>query len=66
MYGAVTVILAGAFLALYFRPRGDATGLRPALDLIAAALGAGAALAFGPMRRALQPAVDRLLPARSR
>ena len=35
-------------------------------DLIAAALGAGAALAFGPMRRGLQPTVDRLLPARSR
>jgi class 3 adenylate cyclase len=67
VYGAVTVILAGVFLALYFAAQSVMqTVFNQRSDLIAAALGAGAALAFGPMRRALQPAVDRLLPARSR
>ena len=67
VYGAVTVILAGAFLALYFAAQSVMqTVFDQRSDLIAAALGAGAALAFGPMRRVLQPVVDRLLPARSR
>ena len=35
-------------------------------DLVAAALGVTAGLAFGPMRRAIRPVVDRALPARSR
>jgi class 3 adenylate cyclase len=67
VYGTATVILAGVFLALYFAAQSVMqTVFNQRSDLIAAALGAGAALAFGPMRRALQPAVDRLLPARSR
>lgn len=67
VYGAVTVILACAFLTLYFGAQSVMqTVFNQRSDLIAAALGAGAALAFGPMRRALQPVVDRLLPARSR
>jgi class 3 adenylate cyclase len=61
------VILACAFLTLYFGAQSVMqTVFNQRSDLIAAALGAGAALAFGPMRRALQPVVDRLLPARSR
>jgi class 3 adenylate cyclase len=35
-------------------------------DLVAAALGVTAGLAFGPIRRAIRPVVDRALPARSR
>ena len=67
VYGAVTVILVGVFLALYFAAQTlMQTVFNQRSDLIAAALGAGAALAFGPMRRGLQPTVDRLLPARSR
>ena len=67
VYGAVTVILVGLFLALYLAAQSVMqTVFDQRSDLIAAALGAGAALAFGPMRRVLQPVVDRLLPARSR
>jgi hypothetical protein len=67
VYGAVTVILVALFGLLYFGAQGVmASVFNQRSDLIAAALGAGAALAFGPMRRALQPVVDRLLPARSR
>lgn len=67
VYGAATVILVGLSLALYFGAQSVMQSVfNQRSELIAAALGAGAALAFGPMRRALQPAVDRLLPARSR
>jgi class 3 adenylate cyclase len=67
LYGAVTVVLAAAFFAAnVVAQRSVASVFHRSSDLVAAALGVGAGIAFGPMRRAARPVVDRLLPARSR
>ena len=67
LYGAVTVVLVGAFfMANVLAQRAAESVFHQTSDLVAAALGVTAGLAFGPMRRAIRPLVDRALPARSR
>ena len=67
LYGGVTVLLAGAFFVANVLAQRAAEGvIHERSDLVAAALGVTAGLAFGPMRRAIRPVVDRALPARSR
>jgi class 3 adenylate cyclase len=67
LYGAVTVVLAVAFgVANILAQRAVEAIFQQRSDLVAAALGFGVAVAFGPMRRAIRPLVDRALPARSR
>jgi class 3 adenylate cyclase len=67
LYGAVTVVLAVAFgVANILAQRLMESIFQERSDLVAAGLGVGAAVAFGPMRRAIRPVVDRALPARGR
>jgi len=67
LYGGVTVLLVGAFfLANVLAQRAAEAVIHERSDLVAAALGVTAGLAFGPMRHAIRPLVDRALPARSR
>ncbi len=67
LYGAVTVVLVGAFFGANVLAQRAAVGLfQGRSDLLAAGLGVAAGLAFGPMRHAIRPLVDRALPARSR
>lgn len=67
LYGGVTVVLVGAFFGANVLAQRAAEGLfQGRSDLVAAGLGVAAGLAFGPMRHAIQPLVDRALPARSR
>jgi class 3 adenylate cyclase len=65
VYGSVTVLLAALFavanIALQ-RMAESVTGQHS--DLVTAGLVVGAALSFGPMRRAVRPVVDRVLPGR--
>jgi class 3 adenylate cyclase len=66
-YGAVTAVLAVAFgIADVLAQRAVESVFDQRSDLVAAGLGVGAALAFGPMRRWIRPIVDRFLPARAR
>ena len=66
-YGAVTLVLAGAFgAANVLAQRAVEVIFDQRSDFVAGALGVGAALAFGPVRRATRPLVDRVLPARGR
>jgi class 3 adenylate cyclase len=67
LYGAVTVVLLAALgVANVVAQRAVEPLFRQESDLVAAALGLGAGLAFAPVRRWLRPIVDRALPARSR
>ena len=67
LYGAVTVMLAAAFFgANLLAQRVVESWFGQRSDLVAAALGVAAGVAFGPMRRAIRPLIDRALPARSR
>ncbi|HEX2213917.1 MAG TPA: adenylate/guanylate cyclase domain-containing protein, partial [Mycobacterium sp.] len=67
LYGAVTVLLAIAFGAANVLAQNAVESIfDQRSDLVAGALGVAAAVAFGPMRRALRPLVNRVLPARSR
>lgn len=67
LYGAVTVVLAAAVgVADVLAQRLVESTFHQRSDLVSAALGVGAAVAFGPMRRAVRPIIDRALPARSR
>lgn len=67
LYGAVTVLLLAAFgVANFLAQRALLSLFAQGSDLVTAALGLGAGLAFGPVRRRLRPIVDRALPARSR
>lgn len=67
LYGAVSAVLLVAFgLANIVVQRAAESWFDQSSDLVAAALGLGAGLAFGPVRRWLRPLVDRALPARSR
>lgn len=67
LYGAVTVVLVGAlFAANLVAQRVLESVFQQRSDLVAAGLGVTAGLAFGPMRRAIRPIVDRALPARAR
>ena len=66
LYGGVTVILIAAFAVANItaqRVVSALTGERS--ELVAAALGMGATLAYGPLSRRLRPMVDRILPARA-
>jgi class 3 adenylate cyclase len=64
VYGLVTVILVALFgVAEGLAQRVLETSQR--IDLVSAALGFFAALAFGPIRRGVRPVIDRLLPSRS-
>jgi class 3 adenylate cyclase len=67
VYGAVTLVLAAGFgVANVLAQRGVEALFNQESDFVAGALGVGAALAFGPMRRAVRPLVDRVLPPRAR
>ncbi len=67
LYGGVTVLLVAAFFGANVLAQRLVEGLFQARsDLVAAALGVTAGLAFGPMRRAIRPLIDRALPARAR
>jgi class 3 adenylate cyclase len=67
LYGAVTVVLVVVlFVANLVAQRAVESVFHQRSDLVAAALGVAAGLAFGPIRRAIRPVVDRALPARSR
>ena len=67
LYGAVTVMLAGALLAANVVAQGMVeSAVGETSELVTAALGVAAGMAFGPMRRAAAPVVDRALPPRSR
>ena len=67
LYGAVTVLLVGAlFVANVAAQRALESLFSRGSDLVTAGLGVAAGLAFGPMRRAIRPLVDRALPARAR
>lgn len=67
LYGAVTVVLLLIFgLADVLAQLAILSLFNQRSELLAAALGLAAGLAFGPVRRWLRPIVDRVLPARSR
>jgi class 3 adenylate cyclase len=67
LYGTVTAVLLLAFgVANVMAQQALAPVVDEGSDLVAAALGLGAGLAFGPVRRWLRPLVDRALPARAR
>lgn len=67
VYGAVTLLLAAAFgVANVLAQRASEALFDQRSDLVAGALGVGAAMAFGPVRRAVRPLVDRVLPPRGR
>jgi class 3 adenylate cyclase len=61
LYGAVTVVLAAALFGANLVAQTFVDS-----DAIIAVLGVAAGMAFGPMRSAVRPLVDRLLPPRSR
>jgi class 3 adenylate cyclase len=66
VYATVTAALVAVFgLANVALQRIAETVTGQHSDLVAAAVGAGAALAFGPIRRWVRPVVDRFLPARA-
>ena len=67
LYAAVSVVLLVVFGALdLLAQRAVAAVTGQSSELVAAFVGLGAGLAFGPARRLLRPVVDRALPARSR
>ena len=67
LYGSVTgVLLAALAMANIVAQRVVESIIDQQSDLIAAALGLAAGLAFAPVRRWLRPIVDGALPARSR
>jgi class 3 adenylate cyclase len=67
LYTAVTVVLLATFgVANFLAQRAVQSLFDQRSDLVAAALGLSAGLAFAPVRRWLRPIVDRALPARSR
>jgi class 3 adenylate cyclase len=66
VYGSVTALLlvaVGAANILLQRIAESVSGQHS--DLVAAALGAGAAVTFTPLRRRVRPLVDRVLPGRA-
>lgn len=65
VYGSVTALLAAAFAALSaaaHRGLEQLTGERS--DLVSIVIALGLVLGFGPLRKRVQPIVDRLLPGR--
>jgi class 3 adenylate cyclase len=67
LYGAASAVLLVAFgLANVLAQQLVQSWFDQRSDLVAGGLGLVAGLAFGPVRRALRPIVDRALPARSR
>jgi class 3 adenylate cyclase len=66
VYGGATIVLAAAFgIANLGAQRALETVTGQRSDVVTAALAVVAALAFGPIRRWMRPAVDRFLPARA-
>ena len=66
VYGSVSVALAALFAAANIgvqRLLESVTG--QSSDLVTGGLAVAAALSFGPLRRAVRPVVDRLLPGRA-
>ena len=66
VYGSVTALLlvaVGGANILLQRIAESVTGQHS--DLVAVALGAGAAVTFSPLRRRMRPLVDRVLPGRA-
>jgi class 3 adenylate cyclase len=66
VYGSVTVVLAALFAGANIgvqRLLESVTG--QSSDLVTAGLAVTAALSFAPLRRAVRPIVDRLLPSRA-
>jgi class 3 adenylate cyclase len=61
LYGAVTVVLAAALFGANLLVQAVVDS-----DAVIAVLGVAAGMAFSPMRTAVRPLVDRLLPPRSR
>jgi class 3 adenylate cyclase len=67
LYGAVSVVLLAVFgAANVVAQRALEAWFGQGSNLMAAAVGLGAGLAFAPVRRRIRPIVDRALPARSR
>jgi class 3 adenylate cyclase len=67
LYGAVSVVLLVVFGAANFLAQSALQAwFGQGSNLMAAAVGLGAGLAFAPVRHRLRPIVDRALPARSR
>jgi class 3 adenylate cyclase len=67
LYGVVSAVLLVAFgAANVLAQEALQSAFDQGSDLVAAVLGLGAGLAFGPVRRWLRPLVDRVLPARAR
>jgi len=67
VYGAVTgVLLVAIGVVDVLAQRAMVAWFNQTSDLLPLALGLAAGLAFRPMRRAMQPLVDRILPARAR
>jgi class 3 adenylate cyclase len=67
LYGAITAVLALAlFGANLLAQRAVELAFGEPSGVVTAALGVAAGAAFGPMRRALRPVVDRALPPRGR
>jgi len=67
VYGAVTgVLLVAIGFADVLAQRATVAWFNQQSDLLPLVLGLAAGLAFRPMRRAVQPLVDRVLPARAR
>lgn len=66
VYGAVAVVLLAVFgLADVVAQRAVETEFHQRSELVTAALGLSAGIAFAPMRRRIRPLVDRFLPARA-
>jgi class 3 adenylate cyclase len=67
VYGAVAVVLLAVFgIADVVLQRAVESVFHQRSELVTAALGLGAGIAFGPVRRRIRPVVDRFLPARGR
>jgi class 3 adenylate cyclase len=67
LYSAVSAVLLVVFgVANVLAQRAVESWIDQRSDMVSAAVGLGAGLAFGPVRRWLRPLVDRALPARSR
>jgi class 3 adenylate cyclase len=67
VYGAVAVVLLAVFgVAEIVAQRAVESLFHQRSELVTAAIGLGAGIAFAPMRRTVRPIVDRVLPARAR
>ena len=66
LYGSVTAILTAALVIANVAAQRLVTAMTgQRSELVAAALGVGAAVLYGPTQRRLRPLIDRILPARA-